>query len=360
MKSQTVLFESWRGRYSDNPRAISELLQKLRPDLNIIWVADQAARLPDGVGRVRRHSPEYFARLFGCDYLISNDIVSKHLVKGPKVTYLQTWHGTPLKTIGFDEELLTYAGAAAHQKRMVRDIKKWDYLLSPGPSTSEILRRAFRYDGELLESGYPRNDVLKSPDASLIRAQVRQQLGLAPDSRVVLYAPTWRDDSMDAKGNFTDPQALDYELLAKTTPAGTVILNRMHSVVKTAPTTDMAGFSIDVSSYPDIAELYLAADVLVSDYSSTVFDFAVTGKPIVLFAYDLARYRDAVRGLYYDYEQWAPGVIATDTESLGAALTNVEEGHLAHLKQYREFVDRFCPNDDGQSSRRIIERVFTR
>ncbi|MCZ2402946.1 CDP-glycerol glycerophosphotransferase family protein [Paenarthrobacter sp. Z7-10] len=360
MKAKTVLFESWRGKYSDNPRAISELLATMRPDLRLIWVAGDSTELPDGVERVRRHSPEYFARLFSCSYLVSNDIVSKHMIKGPGVTYLQTWHGTPLKTIGFDEAHLTYAGAAAHQKRMVRDVSKWDYLLSPGPSSSDVLRRAFRYNGTLLESGYPRNDVLQSAEAPRIRARVRQNLGLKPDNLVVLYAPTWRDDSVGADGKYQDPQALDFELLARSVPPGTVILNRMHSVVKSAPVAAPAGFTLDVSNYPDIAELYLAADVLVSDYSSTVFDFAVTGKPIVLFAYDLALYRDKVRGLYYDYDEWAPGAIVTDTEALGAALTNLDQGHRTHAPQYQAFVQRFCPNDDGQASRRVIERVFNR
>lgn len=357
MKAKTVLFESWRGKYADSPRAISEVLQRLRPDLKLVWVANESTRLPEGVARVRRHTPEYFARLYSCDYLISNDVVSKHLVKGPNVTYLQTWHGTPFKTIGFDEEFHTYPGAAAHHKRMVRDIRKWDYLLSPAPSSSEILRRAFRFDGELLEAGYPRNDILKSAEAPGIREAVRNELGLDPSALVVLNAPTWRDDSPDPAGKFKDPEVLDLDVLQKTTPAGTVVLNRMHSVVKTAP-AGRDGFTLDVSNYPDIAELYLAADVMVSDYSSAIFDFAVTGKPIVLFPYDLARYRDNVRGLYYDYEEWAPGTIVTDTESLGAALSNLEEGHRANAERYRTFVSRFCPLDDGRASERVVERVF--
>jgi CDP-glycerol glycerophosphotransferase len=357
MKQKTVLFESWRGKYADSPRAISEALQKLRPDLKLIWVADESTRLPDGVARVRRHTPEYFARLYSCDYLISNDVVSKHLVKGPRVRYLQTWHGTPFKTIGFDEEFRSYPGAAAHQKRLERDIRKWDYLLSPAPSSSDILRGAFRFDGELLETGYPRNDILKSADAPRIREEVRKELGVDPSSLVVLNAPTWRDDSPDPEGKFKDPEVLDLELLEKTTPAGTVILNRMHNVVKTAP-RGRDGFTLDVSKYPDIAELYLAADVMVSDYSSAIFDFAVTGKPIVLFPYDLARYRDSVRGLYYDYEEWAPGTIVTDTESLGAALSNLEQEHRANAERYQTFVSRFCPLDDGQASVRVVDRVF--
>lgn len=355
---QSVLLESWRGRYDDNPRAISELLRSHRPDLEQVWVAGTNTALPPGVRRVRRHSPEYFARLFGCSHLITNDIVSKHLIKGPRVTYLQTWHGTPLKTLGFDEKTPQYSGAAAHLKRTVRDVAKWDYLISPSAEITSILRGAFDYDGTVLETGYPRNDILKSSRAPQLRHDVRRRLGLEPDQQVVLYAPTWRDDSKGPDGDFRDPEALDLKLLRQLTGPRTVLLTRMHRVVRAEPPREPQGFTMDVTSYPDIAELYLAADVLVSDYSSTVFDFAVTGKPIILFAYDLERYRDDVRGMYFDYETWAPGVIVRDTASLAAALADVHTEHQRHLVRYQDFVRRFCPHEDGHASERVVERIF--
>lgn len=356
MHTPTVMFESWRGRYADNPRAISQELSILRPELRQIWVAEETTELPPGVERVRRHSPEYFARLLSCDFLITNDIVSKHLVKGPRVTYLQTWHGTPLKTMGFDEHMAQYPGAAAHMKRMVRDVKKWDYLLSASPECSGLLRSAFHYGGPILETGYPRNDILNSPQAGAIRRTVRSRLGLESGQQVVLYAPTWRDNSVGA-GGIVDPGALDVGLLRQLLPAGTVLLNRLHSVVQARQGSD-DGFLRDVSNYPDIAELYLAADVLVSDYSSAVYDFAVTGKPIVLFAYDLAGYRDDVRGMYFDYDQWAPGPVVADTEALADVLTDAAAHQLRLRDRYDGFVQRFCPNEDGKASRRVIEAVF--
>lgn len=359
--TRTVMFESWRGRYADSPRAISELLASQQPQLRQLWVTNGSSALPDYAVALRRHSPEYFARLVSADYLVTNDIVTKHLLKGPRVTYVQAWHGTPLKTIGFDERLASYSGAAAHRRRMVRDVGKWDYLLSPGPICTDIFRRAFRYDGRILETGYPRNDILNSPAAADIRARVRAQLDLDLEARVVLYAPTWRDNKKNENGKFTDPGALDAALLRKLTADGTVLLSRMHNVVNPSASanSELDGFYQDVSSYPDIAELYLAADVLVSDYSSAIYDFAVTGKPIILFAYDLASYRDSVRGLYFDYEDWAPGVIVTDTEALASALNNADAGVEMLRERYARFLTTFCPLEDGHASERVLQQVFS-
>lgn len=360
MKQQSVVFESWRGRYADSPRAVSEYLQKTRPEMKLYWVAHEWTELPDGVSRLRRHSPEYFARLFSCDYLITNDIVSKHLVKGPKVTYLQTWHGTPLKTVGFDEHLSTYPGAAAHLKRMVRDVKKWDYLISPSEAATSMLRTAFRFDGPVLETGYPKNDILKSPEAGAVRAKVRRELDIEDAELVVLYAPTWRDDAPTAGGKFRNPGVLDFQLLASLVKPGTVVLNRMHINVSAEDIPAPAGFCRDVSNYQDIADLYLAADVMVSDYSAAIYDFAVTEKPIVLFAHDLASYRDAIRGFYFDYEAWAPGPIVTDTEALADSLNNIGDEYRRHSHKYRDLLERYCPHEDGQATRRVVEQVFNK
>ena len=140
----------------------------------------------------------------------------------------------------------------------------------------------------------------------------------------------------------------------------TVLLMRMHSVVSTRRGRDETGRVIDVSDHPDIAELYLAADVLVSDYSSAVYDFAVTGKPIVLYAYDLEHYRDGIRGMYLGYEEWAPGPIVTTVEELAATVTAVvlPGGMDAGKGRYDQFVQRFCPVEDGGASDRVVDQFI--
>lgn len=350
-----VMFEAWRGRYADSPRAISEALEVLRPGLTHWWTTTDGRPPADGLRAVRRHRPDYFARLLTADVLVTNDIVSKHLIKGPRVTYVQCWHGTPLKAIGHDEVHHKYRGATDHLRRLDRDVAKWDYLVSPSPTCTRILRGAFRYDGPVLETGYPRNDVLSRDDGT-IRRRVRAALGIEEHTTAVLYAPTWRDDSRGPDGRVVQPSWLDLETLQRGLP-DTVLLSRLHPNVRVGA-EHRSGFTLDVGSHPDVNELYLAADALVSDYSSAIFDFAVTGKPIVLFAPDLEHYRDDVRPLYFDYEDWAPGPITSTTEDLLGALGDLAATERASADRYRRFRETFCVLDDGHASERVIEAVF--
>lgn len=350
-----VMFEAWRGRHADSPMAISEALLTLRPDLKHWWATSDGVAPRPGVRAVRRHSPNYFRRLLTADYLVTNDIITKHLVKGPGVEYVQCWHGTPLKAIGHDEVEPKYRGGAAHLRRVDRDVAKWDYLVSPSSTCTALLRSAFHYDGTVLETGYPRNDVLVRDDGS-IRERVRRHLEIAEDTIAVLYAPTWRDDSKGPDGRLLQPEWLDLGLMRRGLP-DTVLLSRLHPNLR-ATAEALPGFTIDVGAHPDIAELYLAADVLVSDYSSAIYDFAVTGKPIVLFAPDLEHYRNELRPLYFDYEEWAPGPITSTTCELVEVLRDLDDVKRSAAARYGRFRETFCPFDDGHASERVVEAVF--
>jgi CDP-glycerol glycerophosphotransferase len=358
MRRRTVMFESWRGLYADSPRVLSERLAS-DPSLRRLWVTTGEDEFPADVATVQRHSPAYFRSLLTTDALVTNDIVSKHLVKGPRVHYLQMWHGTPLKLIGLDERAHRYTGAQAHLRRMVRDVAKWDYLVSPSPACSEMFRSAFGFEGEIWETGYPRNDVLRSPDANMRRDEVRRTLGIEPGAVAVLHAPTWRDDDKTEDGRFRQSLRLDPALIAAALPDGARLLLRLHRNVTERPTGTRGDVVIDVSSHPDIADLYLAADVLVSDYSSAVYDFAVTGKPILLFAPDLGRYRDTVRGMYFEYEDWAPGPVSTTQEDLAKSLSQLDDVARRWAERYGHFVQKFCPHEDGRAGERVAERLHS-
>jgi CDP-glycerol glycerophosphotransferase len=352
-----AFFESWRGGYADSPRALSETLPP-GAGLRRVWAGDGRTTFPAEVAVVRRHSPAYFARLAGARVLVANDIVTRQPVKGPRVRYLQTWHGTPLKRIGLDESTPAYAGAAAHLRRMRRDVGRWDFLVSSSPECTEIFRSAFGYRGQVLETGSPRNDVLRGPGTDAIRRAARARLGLREGTAAVLYAPTWRDDRNLPGGGFSQPAGIDVHRLRAGLPEDTVLLTRMHRNVARGPAYDSPGFAVDVSTYPSVAELYLAADVLVSDYSSVIYDFAVTGKPIVLFPYDLVHYVRAVRGLYFDYGSWAPGPIVETSGELARELTGLLTGTTSVGERYAAFVARFCPWEDGGASSRVWQAVL--
>lgn len=350
----TVFFESWRGRYSDSPRVISEYLTANRPQIRQSWVRSSADTFPPTVHQVRRHSPEYFARLITTDFLITNDIVSRHYLDGPAVKHVQCWHGSPLKAIGFDDNRGGYAGMRAQWRRMRRDLRTWDYLISPSPLITPILRSAFAFDGRILEVGSPRNDVLFRDASGSIRAELRRQLGVPPDSLAVLYAPTWRDDDVDAEGRFAQSVVPEWELLAKALPSVKFLFRAHKNVVASAPKLPNI---IDANQVPDIAELYLAADVLISDYSSAIFDFAVTGKPIVAYVPDLEHYRNDLRKLYFNYEDWVPGAITKTTAELVDVLEDPAAMSSIHAERYQQFVQDFCPYDDGRVSERLVRAL---
>ena len=356
-----VIFDSMGGkRYSCNPRAIFEELRRREPELEFVWTsADGQFPPPSGARTLLKGSREYYEALARSRVVVANSRMPPWYCKRDGQIYLQTWHGTPLKTLAFDLTTLTEHRGRGWEEITI-DVAQWDILISPNPYTTRIMSQAYRYNGEILESGYPRNDLLKAPDAAKLGATVRAGLGIAPDKRVVLYAPTWRDDLIVGDG---PRRAYQLALNIKRARAGLgddhVLLLRAHHFMA----TDRAwqggdGFVVDVSDYPDIADLYLAADVLVTDYSSVMFDFAVTGKPMLFFAYDLERYRDEVRGLYFDLEAQAPGPVLRTSEQVIDALRAGSEVRDQYADAYAAFVETYCPYDDGFASARVIQRIW--
>ena len=346
-----IVWNSFQGRFSDNPRALWAAVAE-RADLEHVWLADpaHAAAFPDGVATVDVTGPEAGAALESADLVVANTHTEVEWEKAAGTTYVQTWHGTPLKRIHHDV-LWAPPGRLDH---LDRDVAKWDLLLSPNPVSTPRLRQAFRYDGELLETGYPRNDVLADPGAALVRARVRAALGLGEGTRVVLYAPTWRDQEVLETG--TAPISMPD--LADAVPGlggDAALLVRAHNFVTGRALVRPAPGVHDVSTYPDIAELYCAADVLVTDYSSTMFDFAVTGRPIVHLAYDLDAYRSSIRGLYADLESVAAGPVVAAAEELGPWLGDLawarEAPWAARLAAFR---DTYAVLEDGHATERVL------
>jgi CDP-glycerol glycerophosphotransferase len=340
---RAVLFESWHGGYSDNPLAISEALSAKNPGFVHLWATDDAGRPP--------HSRGYLSALGRASYVVTNFGMPAYYRKKPGTTYVQTWHGTPLKRIAFDIERPRFAGSRGYLADLARDVAKWDVLISPNRFSTDVFRRAFRYPGRIVETGYPRNDVLSSPEAGAIGSAVRRRLGVPDAGQAVLYAPTWRDGRSFAL-------KLDLERLSG---GDRFVLLRAHAhdQAAAAAAANGGGRVVNVSEYPDIRDLYLAADVLITDYSSTMFDFAVTGKPMLFYTYDLAEYRDEVRGFYFDFEREAPGPLLATEEDVGAALGDLENLARAYGDAYQAFVERFCYLEDGRASDRVIDAVFS-
>ena len=229
---------------------------------------------------------------------------------------------------------------------VVKESRRWDVLLAQNAYSERILRKAYAFFGRpIWVDGYPRNDTLISEDP----AAIRRSLGIGAEERVLLYAPTWRDDRTEMV-DFIDP-----ELLAR--QANAVVLVRGHSRTLEQGRDRDGARVIDVTGYPETARLLLAADALITDYSSVMFDFSVTGKPMYFLVPDLDHYRGQLRGFYFDLAERAPGPLVRTQQELTAALEDA--GHeAAFAERYAAWRRQFNPRDDGHAAQRVVDRIL--
>lgn len=365
--TDTIVFESGVGRqFGDSPRAIYEELVRRRDPRRRVWVYHKTPPVSDPrLVVVKRFSPRYFYFLARAKYWVNNQNFPYYITRRPDGVYLQTWHGTPLKRMLFDLDRVV-GRDDGYLGRVAQAVAQWTDLVSPSPYATRAFRSAFRYTKRVRETGYPRNDVLcaaatdaatgEATDAA--RRRARRHLGVETSRRVLLYAPTFRDDQKVGK-RFELDMPIDLERFAAEFGADTMLLLRMHPLVANKLQIPAAARDCvrDVSATSDIAELYLAADCLVTDYSSVLFDFALTGKPMVFYPYDLDRYRDEVRGFYLDYDAEMPGPIAKTEDELFAALHAVATD-ATDPGRVDQFAARFAPFDDGHAAARVVDAVF--
>ncbi|HET8561586.1 MAG TPA: CDP-glycerol glycerophosphotransferase family protein [Marmoricola sp.] len=354
-----VLFETFGGAVAgDSPAAIARELVRRGCRLDLAFtVADGSVHVPDGTRPVRRLSAEWYELLARARYLVNNNNFPFFFEKAPGQAYLQTWHGTPLKRINLDIEDKRYLNVS-YLQTMDREAGAWDALVSPSPFCSDVFPRAFGYSGRLLEAGYPRNDDLLAPEATKQRYEARARLGLEPDQQVLLYAPTWRDSAGIGNGVYNKVLHLDPEGLARALP-GTVVLVRGHVNTARSASVNTHGHPHvqDVTLYPDINDLFLASDALVTDYSSVMFDYVLLDRPMLFLVPDLADYRDRDRGFYFDFEADPPGPLVSDQQQLVAHLRDDSAGAPFAPARAR-FRERFAPWDDGAAAARVVDAFF--
>lgn len=351
----TVLFESFAGKtIGDSGLGIFRELRRAGYDAPLHWVVrDRSQAVPDGASPVLMYSREYYELLHTAEYLVNNNNFPHYYRKNPRQVYLQTWHGTPLKKIGND--IPSSGLSLTYLSLMRREAQYWDVLLAQNDFSSQVLPRALGFAGEALTAGYPRNDALHGDAAERRRGEVRRLLGIGEDQHAVLYAPTWRDNVRNASGSYELVSHFDAARAASRLE-DKVFLLRGHSNVAEQRFTAAQRHSLDVTSYPDVTDLYLAADALVTDYSSVMFDFCVTGKPLYFLTPDLEQYRDSVRGFYFDFESEAPGPLVRTTDELIDAMSTPQVGRTSEA--YEAFRNRFAALDDGGASARVVRAVW--
>lgn len=338
-----VFFESFYGRTAGcNPLAIDRELARVAPDVVRYWsVVDLSVPVPPGAVAVVEGSAEWWRARGRARLLVVNDWLRRRFVRRPGQHVLQTWHGTPLKRLALHRPGFDPRRALA----VVRESRRWNILLAQSPYAARVLGKAYAFlRRPVWIEGYPRNDVLAGDDG----LETRRRLGIRPEERVLLYAPTWRDD----RERIVD--FLDADALARSADA--VVLVRGHTRTL-QPGEDAGGPRvIDVTGFPDTARLLAVADALITDYSSVMFDFALTGKPLYFLVPDLERYRGEMRGFYFDLLDAAPGPVVRSQDELQRALAEVDPAIFA--ERYARWQRLFVPRDDGRAAERVVARIL--
>ncbi|WP_353942905.1 CDP-glycerol glycerophosphotransferase family protein [Streptomyces sp. HUAS MG91] len=356
-RRDAVLHISFDGRqYSDSPRAVHTELAARDTGLEHLWVVrDQQVELPPDVTPVVLWSADWYEALARCRYVVTNTHLPEWFERADGQYVVQTWHGTPLKRIGRD-----LLGSASADPKYIATLParadQWSLLVSPNSFSTPVLREAFGYTGDVLASGYPRNDLLHAPDRDKLAAAVRERLGVPDGRRVILYAPTWRENQRRTGGKYGLDLQLDLAAAEAALGDDHVLLVRRHYLVGGAvPESD---FVRDVSRHPDAAELLLIADVLVTDYSSMMFDFAQTGRPMLFHTYDLDHYRDTLRGFYFDFTAKAPGPLLRTSDEVIAALLDADAAVAGHRDAHQRFREAFCDLDDGTAAAQVADAML--
>ena len=215
------------------------------------------------------------------------------------------------------------------------------------------------FNKKMLETGYPRNDILHAKSKDQMADRLRHKLGIPKDKKTVLYAPTWRDDEYYGKGKYKFSLELDLKLLRERLSNDYVLLLRTHYFI--ADNVDVTGvedFVYNVSKYDDIAELYLISDILITDYSSVFFDYTNLKRPMIFFMYDLEKYRDILRGFYIDVEKELPGPIVFTSEEVVKAIENIDSIKKEYEDKYKDFYHKFCAWEKGDASEKVAKAVF--
>lgn len=356
---KTILYESFSGQgMSCNPYALFLYLFNHEEYKNWthIWVVNNSEKIPEEYKKfknvifIARGSDRYLRYLATAKLLINNSNFPVCFIRKPEQKFISTWHGTPFKTLGRDME-----GRFFEHKNFTRNIFQATHLLSPNEHTSKILYE--RHDikeiftGKLIEAGYPRIDITLSTTEDETK-QLRERLGVSEDEKLIFYAPTWRGTHGDIDFDYEKLQS-DIKQLSKLNRAKVIF--RGHSLLQTA----LENMNLEITVAPDELDtnkILSITDILITDYSSVLFDYLPRLKPLVLYMYDLQEYTEE-RGLYFSAEE-LPGYKCYNIEELVDTLKKLLRKNINQVSYEENMVSRFAPHDDGKVSEKIIHAVM--
>lgn len=357
----TVVFESHLGaQYSDNPKYVYRALRESGAPYRAIWSYSGSRRgFPAEARLVRRDSWAYYRALARAEFWVDNQGFPAGLSKRRRTTYIQTWHGSAFKRMGFDEPSVKRATRSEHE-RLRAMVDRYDGFVVRSEHDVRTLVQGLGVTAEPLRIGYPRNDPLVTGGDPEERAELRRRLGLEGDDRtVVLYAPTFRtDDDGRPAARFEIP--FDLERFAAEFGGSHVLLVRAHYLSTTVVPPGLRGTVIDVGDTHDVTPLLLLADALITDYSSVMFDYALLDRPMIFYTPDRDDYVTRQRGAYFELARHAPGPVVDDEAELFALLRDLDGVGRDHADARRRFVERFGEYDTGGAASAIVDRFFVR
>ena len=371
VNEKRILFESFMGRkYVDSPKAIYEYMVKNKDykDYEFVWFFKE----PDKYKYLEKNkntkvykydSKEYYKLYATSKYWFTNSRVPDTILKKKDQVYVQCWHGTPLKRLGFD--IAVKGGNAMNSIKDIRykyevDSKKYTYMVSPSRFCTEKFISAFNLknvgkEDIIIEKGYPRNDFLINYKESDVK-RIKKDLGLPKNKKIILYAPTWRDNQHTSGVGYTYKTEVDFDYLREKLGDEYIILFRAHYFV--ANSFDFAkyeGFVYNVSDYDDINELYIIGDMLITDYSSVFFDYSILKRPMLFYMYDLDEYQHELRDFYFDIEELPGPIVKTENELIKAIEKSKK---FKYDKKYKAFNDKYTYLDDGNASERVVKEII--
>ncbi|WP_412990233.1 CDP-glycerol glycerophosphotransferase family protein [Pediococcus siamensis] len=369
VKTHLIVFESFNGGdINDNPAAIYRELCRTHPEYQkTLYFGIKGHRLaqvkkenPD-IQLLRRWSFKWIWMVARADYWVFNSRMPLWWHKNSHTTYVQTWHGTPLKKLGIDIAQVEIPGisTAAYHANFQKEAHRWDYLIAPNAYSEQIFRRAFDFQNTFIRSGYPRNDILYHQNNSANIQLLKQHLLGQSNTKVILYAPTWRDDDFIYKGRYRFDLPFSLTKFFKAVSSDTILIIRPHYLVKDK--INIHGFEdrVKIMADTDINQLYLISDLLITDYSSVMFDYSNLQRPMLFFPYDLDHYANELRGFYFDYLKECPGPIVTSKEAFYQALKTFDQkGKFPNYDaQFEAFQNKFNSWEQGAASKTVLQAI---
>lgn len=244
-----------------------------------------------------------------------------------------------------------------------KNTSEWQYLISQNSYSSEIFKRAFDFKGEMLEIGYPRNDNLVNKNNAEYIDIIKTKFNIPKDKKIILYAPTWRDNEYYKDGEYKFATEMNFDEMKDSLSEDYVLIVKYHYLVKENIDWDKySGFIMECDANWDIQELYLASDILITDYSSVMFDYALLRRPMIFFTYDLEFYKNSLRDFYFDMFEEVPGPIVENTSELIEEIKglNIEDYELKYGEKYDAFQNKYNEFDDGKACETIIKLIKDR